>query len=480
MRAIARKNKGAIETASVAEVATLWSDTTLDVTQLGFGPGEKRGFTVGETPTADCWIQPAVLGGSSEVELVGLEGEQVVLRAPSGAPLKLERPEMTIDSADEMVESGLARRSDQRIELPLEEGWIATVDLGEVKLQVRRTRPGKLVMAAPPVDWSAMKLTGASLLVHAAFLALVFAIPPEPSTISIDGLQTGNRFVSYLVAPPEINTPDVPDFVEQSQATNEPDEAPEQGSAHAGEGGMMGNPESDQRNHHYTIRDRGGDQLNLASAPDRDSVVNSGILAVLRHNVPTSPFATGGPNGFDAEDQLGALLGVTGGESFGYGGLTVAGTGRGGNGLDGSISLGTLNTFGRVGSRGTRDGGRDQARLDRRGHRTTGPVTRHERASVGGSLPRETIRRQIRLRHNEISHCYQRELNRNPDLEGRVAIAFIIDTQGRVAAANVATSSVASPAVGQCVARVIRRISFPAPDIGVVRVTYPFTFVSSH
>jgi len=45
-------------------------------------------------------------------------------------------------------------------------------------------------------------------------------------------------------------------------------------------------------------------------------------------------------------------------------------------------------------------------------------------AEVRGSLDKELIRRIIRRHINEVKFCYERELTRNADLQGRVMVQF--------------------------------------------------------
>lgn len=477
MGAINRRKKGLVLDCSVAEVATLWSGSILDVTQLGSDRGELRQFTVGEDPACNRWVEPETIGDRSTFNLVTIDGNRLFLTIPLTSEVTLERPGETISGGDLLVEQGLARAStDGFVTLVMEEGWVAEVTLGEISFRVRRTEAGQLDKAALPIEWSSVNWTGASFLVHAIFLALIFAIPPTSHGISLDGSATGERFISYLVAPPEIEPPPPIDLrPDTPTATEEP---VERGSAHEGVGGAMGSETAPDRNTHYAIRNRGGDEVRLGREELRQYAATSGILSVLNANVPTSPFGSTTPNGLDAEDALGHLMGIAPGDAFGYGGLTVRGTGRGGNGRDGNITIGLdFNTIGRVGNRNMNYGA-DRGLVEHRSRRSTGPAVRVGTASVNGALSREVIRREIRLRRNEISHCYQSELNRRPDLAGRVSVRFIIDQRGIVVSSSVSESTMGSAEVSQCVAGVIRRISFPVPDGGVVMVNYPFTFVS--
>ena len=114
--------------------------------------------------------------------------------------------------------------------------------------------------------------------------------------------------------------------------------------------------------------------------------------------------------------------------------------------------------------------------------RQPGPVERaaqvqSEPPVVAGSLPAATIQRVVRAHVSQLRFCYERELVRAPEVEGRVLVAFTIGADGAVAAAEVAESSLQSPPVEACVLRRVRRWRFPEPEgEGLVSVRYPFVF----
>jgi TonB family protein len=98
-------------------------------------------------------------------------------------------------------------------------------------------------------------------------------------------------------------------------------------------------------------------------------------------------------------------------------------------------------------------------------------------ASVRGSLDKEIIRRIIRRHINEVKHCYEQELAREPRLAGRISVQFTIAETGMVVASVLQSSTMGNPRVESCVVKSVRRWEFPRPsDDGVVIVTYPFNF----
>ncbi len=159
------------------------------------------------------------------------------------------------------------------------------------------------------------------------------------------------------------------------------------------------------------------------------------------------------------------------GESFGYGGLGLAGTGRGGGVGQGSIGLGNLGTIGHGAGGGSGSGYGRGARM------AASPSIRMGSVQVRGSLDREVIRRTIQRQLNALRHCYERELQSDPKLAGRVVVRFVIDASGAVTAAVIAESTLNNAKVEKCLLKIFSRMVFPKIDGGgQVQVNYPLTF----
>jgi TonB family protein len=96
-------------------------------------------------------------------------------------------------------------------------------------------------------------------------------------------------------------------------------------------------------------------------------------------------------------------------------------------------------------------------------------------ADIEGSLDKDIIRRIVRAHIDEIRHCYNQGLTKDPALTGRVTIEFTIAATGSVSASVVADSTVSDADVGTCAAKAVERWKFPKPeDGGNVVVKYPF------
>lgn len=82
----------------------------------------------------------------------------------------------------------------------------------------------------------------------------------------------------------------------------------------------------------------------------------------------------------------------------------------------------------------------------------------------------------VRQYQSGIKYAYNKELLTNPNLSGKITVAFVIRSDGTVEAAEVRTSSVNWPALEEAVIRRMRHWKFPKSEGGPVRVTFPFVF----
>ena len=105
------------------------------------------------------------------------------------------------------------------------------------------------------------------------------------------------------------------------------------------------------------------------------------------------------------------------------------------------------------------------------------PVVSPGRTTVRGSLDRSVIQRVMRRNQSAVRRCYERELQRAPNLAGRVTVRFEIAPTGRVASAQVAGDTLGNAGVSECIVREVRRWVFPQPEGGgSVTVSYPLYF----
>ncbi len=95
-----------------------------------------------------------------------------------------------------------------------------------------------------------------------------------------------------------------------------------------------------------------------------------------------------------------------------------------------------------------------------------------------GGLTREEVDRVVKSRKGTIQACYQKAVNRDRSLAGKLVVNFRISADGKVTSARIepGKSSLRNAEVESCVKRQIQGLKFPAKGGAVVN--YPFIFSS--
>jgi Flp pilus assembly protein TadD len=115
--------------------------------------------------------------------------------------------------------------------------------------------------------------------------------------------------------------------------------------------------------------------------------------------------------------------------------------------------------------------GRAAVRL--RTRRAQAPRVVMSRVVVMGGLSKETLRRTIRRQYNKVRHCYEKELQADRGLAGRVVMQIVIE-EGTVVLSRVVSSTLGNRAAETCIARTFFNMRFPeVKHGGTVEVFYP-------
>jgi hypothetical protein len=188
----------------------------------------------------------------------------------------------------------------------------------------------------------------------------------------------------------------------------------------------------------------------------------------------TQPIAAGwsGPVLFDAETS--GLWGDELGE-FGGSGLRLNTHGMGAGGPGHGVDMGDIGGQ-RLGIPGANGPGGfvHLMRPGGPGHKTKVPsLTPIGDSVVSGRLPATLIQRTVRQNFGRFRMCYEKGLTQNPNLTGRIEVRFLINSDGTVGQAMQGASDLPDAGVVSCIVRQFYALSFPKPDSGSVRVTYP-------
>jgi hypothetical protein len=354
--------------------------------------------------------------------------------------------------------------------LPLGPEDYGIVTVGPIAVFFQHVRAARRPARAPFLfDGALLASLGLSIFLHTAFIVILllarsempdqnaFELPPE-------------LIRRFMVTPPpeDILEPEP----ERRSGTDTPDPGLRSsedmgGKKQQGDEGRVGRKNAPQERTQIA---------GTTTDPIGVKVRTMGLLGVLN-----SPQGNALDGVLDSAPNLQNLLGGLGDANTiigrGSGGFGLRGEGGGGGGtgpgaLFGAGGMGTGVGVGR-GGRGRGAGGAGVPGRDR-GEARVSVSTGAPR--VNGYLSAEQINRVVRANQAAIRYCYENEVQRQPNLRGRIEIQWRINLQGAVTMARVDSSGMHSAGVEGCMVRQIRRWRFPEPDGGEVVVTYPFIF----
>jgi FHA domain len=472
---------------SSVEVMVLWETTVLHVKHLT----PPRSFYVGEEEgkgfACDYFI-PSEKLGTTRAPIVLAEHGSINFVIPPRAKGTVEipgQPKMTLEDA---VRSGRTQpcaelSGAQQMALP--SGGKARVELDGLIFQVAAVPAGKALVHGlfANTDWNSFAYVGLSLLAHVGLIsAMAFFVPPMGLTDE-EGLSRDQQYLiqQYLQAAAEREQEQKE--TEQIAETEADNKEGGTGTRAKGEEGSMGNPNTKETGHRYGVQ---GPQDNpdphIARQAALREAAEFGMIGLLNTggggdpNAPTAPWGRDDSLGTDPMSARGNMWGDTIGDSFGAGGLGLSGIGEGGGGRGEGIGLGSIGTLGHGAGTGTGQGfGSGHGRLGG-SHSTRAPQVRMGATQVNGRLPPEVIQRIVRQNYGRFRLCYENGLRSNPNLQGRVAVRFVIGRDGAVSNVSNGGSDLPDASVVQCVLRAYYGLSFPQPEGGIVTVVYPIMF----
>jgi outer membrane biosynthesis protein TonB len=83
----------------------------------------------------------------------------------------------------------------------------------------------------------------------------------------------------------------------------------------------------------------------------------------------------------------------------------------------------------------------------------------------------------VRGRAQAAQRCYEKALAQQDQLQGKLSVKLCVGVGGGVCSASIASDSLGSPLVSQCVLNIFRATTFPSPKNGCVDAQVPLNFV---
>lgn len=457
VRSRPRRRKGAGPLG--VELRFLWGDQM--VGEYFMHPDVERTFRVGTVKGVDFEMGDSKFGGPM-FELVKFGKAGATLRFTSKMNGELQRKfgEETM-TLDEAKKKGIASADGDALSLTLQHEDFAWIDIGGIVVEVFFQPQPKAVFVpfAESVDFTVLNIFLLMFFIAALFVISAANLNAEGEAFDDELNSNSARIAKLLIKPPEKN-PILQKFEKKKDSG-------EIAQKHKGDEGQMGKKDAPKRSAHAAPK---GDPNNKDQARLLVAKVfggsGGGISTIFGHQ------GIGG----ELKSAMGNMFGAAAGDSGGFGGLGLRGSGSGGGGVGDTVGIGGIGTKGRGG--GTGGYGSGVGVLGGKKDVDIG-ITSSE-PMVMGSLDKELIRKVIHANRGQIRYCYESQLNRFPKLNGKVAVKFIISPTGSVSTSSVAQTTVNNAELEACVAGRVRTWMFPKPKGGgVVIVTYPFIFAQS-
>jgi hypothetical protein len=467
------------------DVTVLWGSTVLTVQRLSpprpFAVGEparSRGRGRSSGGDVDFVMAEERLGASRKELVVLRAGVPFAIWEPGAAPLVLEKGER-VDASGAIVDCADVAPGARGIEL--RQDRVVIIEASGLSFRLaggeRLERVPRALLGG--TERSAFVTLGTAALLQGALVATLAFLTPSlgwaaDDELQRDRLQLMQQYLHASAAREEEQRP-----AEPQQGGGEKG-APAERSR--GPEGAAGRPE----NTHARRMAIQGDTKERAVSRDElrreaETFGTIALLATLNAGTgPSSPWGADLAMGPDAVSAAGDLFSQDIGEGRGMGGLGVSGLGNGAGGKGIGVGMGNIGTclglncygsgeggFGRSVGRSAPEPGRFQFKIRPNG------ITK-----VSGRLPPEVIQRVVRQNFGRFRACYEVGLRSNPNLEGRVTARFVIGSDGSVSNVS-AGGDLPSSEVKSCVASAFYGLSFPAPEGGIVTVSYPIMLTPS-
>lgn len=468
------------------EVMILWGNNVLHVAHVVAPNGFFVGETSGKLTPCDFFVPEEVLG-VERLALVVANGPSLALVIPPAGEGIVElpgEPRMTLGNARKRAVPSTKLAG--AFEMPLLANGRARIQLGDFTFQfacVAAGRPCRKGFAAG-LETEVFTFFGLSLAAIGSFVtAMAFLVPPQ-NGLDDEAFNSDQVYViqQYLRASAEREAESSP--AEQAANVDADNREGGTGTRAKNEEGSMGDPTLKATNHRYGVAGpHDNPDAHLSHAAALQEARHFGLIGYLNAglggdpNAPTAPWGRDEALGRDDTSSRGNMWGDEIGGSFGMNGLGLSGIGEGGGGRGEGIGLGSIGDLGNGAGRGHGQGfGLGNDGLGHGVHKIKVPVMRIGPTLVSGRLPPEVIQRIVRQNYGRFRMCYEQGLSRNPNLQGRVQVRFVIGRDGAVSNVQRGESDLPDSAVVGCIVGAYYGLSFPQPEGGIVTVAYPIMF----
>ena len=440
------------------QVAVHWGDTVIDSAQI-FQPRDVTVSGVESNRKADLHVETPL--PATDFVVASNRGQEASIVVPAEAKVALRTADGKI-TRDVSLTPTDAKFPAKAYNLAFGERLVFKI--GTLEFVCEYVRGDAELGRGSPMDWYFPRIFIISALIHSFFVVAAFLTPKITTTLTDDLFKNENRFAQMILKAPE-----------KEKKRKKLDLSGSKGGAkHKGDEGKFGKKDKPKKD--ALASKAGAPRVDPNKREkDRKIAMNAGLLGILKGSAGAGAVSNVfGPGGLGTgiNNAMGGLRGTAMGDAGGAGGLGTRGAGAGGGGN--SLGIGGLGTHGH--GRGT--GGYGNIDLGGRGKGETRVVP--GRTIIKGALSKQEIGRVIRRNLARFKYCYEKELNSNPNLSGKISIYFTIAPTGSVAKSSIRETSMNDENVERCTLKVMNSLKFPQPrGGGIVVVTYPFVFAST-
>ena len=442
------------------EVMVVWRETPIEIRHFS----TLGQVTVGTDARSDLHL-PHTATETTRYTLIEPAGDSAAVRLTDTMSFEVQGRDGHIIERRQLEQEGsVVRGPDEITRYALRLHERIAVQLGPLTLLLRFVLPPSPLAqgARARNDYRFGKVFGFAFLAHAFVLGALLVTPPDVGEPVEDMFKNPNRFAQLIIK--EMQKKPDPKRIDLEGAML--------GGKRKDKEGKFG--KTDKPREDKVASTKGAPRVDSAQRErDRRLVMSTGIFAALKAQggAASDVFGPGGL-GSGINDALGGLRGSGLGNAGGSGGLGGRGAGPGGGGGSDSLSIGGLgNGIGR----GTGGAGN----LDLGGRGRTGYTVGVAQPLTKGCMTGDAVMRVLRKATSRAKYCYEKALQSNPSLEGKVTTRFVIGPGGDVQSADVAESTMDNPEVERCLVRMVQALSFPpCSGGGVAEVTYPWIFKS--
>jgi FHA domain len=482
---------------TVVEILVAWRERVIATRHFS----QNQTVTIGSHPDSDI-VLPILSSRLRKIPLVKIEGMAKVLVTPemTGELIRGQTSSSFVEllRQNKMIKDGAAYA------IALEQGEMVRLEMSDqISVIIRYTSDSPKPLVAPILDLTTSEVTGvilAAVLIAILRLYTFLYTPPvplpaeeaaEPQRVAViitpptpPPVAPPQPRVESTPAPTPAPTPP-PQIVRATPApTKQPDPQPK---AQASTNLTTKNDPGKSAN---AAPNRNKGPRSLTSPKQGGSIKTTNSAAAqaqskIKDVSKTGLFSTFGAGANDRTDTSHSGAGELAGLADAATGKTGMNENRAGNGLGtatkdtgaGGTGKALTGIQGGIGTSGRGSGNSGYGTGGLGNKAGTKITTGGTGESFSGTIDREAIRRVIKANERTIRTCYERQLNRNPDLFGKLILGWDIADGGRVAAVRVVSNDLGNQEVANCILDRLKTWKFPDPPSGqVVEVAYPFFF----